>query len=80
MFDTPLIGNEDEEMNREKLIRALRKYCRKNSVFFEVDRRRGKGAHYLVTVGARRTTVQSDINENKVKTLLEQLGVDPAAL
>ena len=67
-------------MNRGKLIRALRKFCRKNDVLFVVDRGRGKGGHYLITVGDRRTTVQSDINENKAKTILEQLGVDPAVL
>lgn len=67
-------------MNRDDLIRALRRYCRKRDVFFEVETRRGKGGHYLVAVGDRRTTVQSSLDPNKIRTILKQLGVDPADL
>lgn len=67
-------------MNRDDLIRALRRYCRKRDIPFEVETRRGKGGHWLVTVGSTRTTVQSSLDPNKIRTILKQLGVDPADL
>jgi hypothetical protein len=62
-------------LNRDGLIRALRRYCRRRGLAFEVDARRGKGAHYLVTVGDRRTTLQSNMNEHIIRLALKQLGV-----
>lgn len=62
-------------MNREQLIRELRKYARDNDLSFEVDTRRGKGSHYLVSLGDRTTTIQSDINEGRAKRIRKQLGV-----
>lgn len=67
-------------MNRDQLLRKLRKHARKSGVDFEVQKDRGKGGHYLVKFGARRTTVQSDLNPGKIRTILSQLGVDPSDL
>jgi hypothetical protein len=67
-------------MNREDLIRALRKYCRKRGLSFELDVRRGKGAHYLVTVGERRTTLQSSMSAHIIRLALKQLDIDPQDL
>ena len=68
-------------MNREALIRRLRKYARKSGLAFEVDRKKGKGAHYIVTVGDKWTTVQSgELNPNKTERICKQLGIDPAFL
>ncbi|MYZ49857.1 hypothetical protein [Propylenella binzhouense] len=62
-------------MNRESLIRALRKYARTNGIAFEVDTRKGKGAHYRIRLGDRITTVQSDLNPGRIERILRQLGV-----
>jgi hypothetical protein len=67
-------------MNRDGLIRALRRYCRKQGLAFAVDTKRGNGSHYLVTVGSKRTTVQSNLNEHKIRTILKQLGLESASL
>lgn len=62
-------------MNRDKLIRELRRYARKNGLFFELDKRRGKGGHYIVTVGDKSTTLQSDLNESRAASIRKQLGI-----
>lgn len=49
-------------MNREQLIRALRRYARKRNIPFQVDTKKGNGSHYIVEVGSERTTLQSDLN------------------
>jgi hypothetical protein len=67
-------------MNRDQLLRALRKYCRKAGLPYGENKKRGSGSHYIVRVGDNWTTVQSDINEHKARTILKQLGVDPADL
>jgi hypothetical protein len=67
-------------LNRDDLIRALRKYCRRRDLPFLVDAKRGNGSHYLVSVGDKRTTVQSYLDPHKIRTILKQLGVDPADL
>lgn len=62
-------------MNRDKLIRELRKYAKDHDLVFEVDKRSGKGSHYIVTIGEKSTTVQSDINEQRAVRIKKQLGV-----
>jgi hypothetical protein len=81
MFDSLSIEtNTGDAMNREGLIRALRKYARKNNLFFRVDKQRGDGSHYRVEVGSKWTIIQSDIDQGKVRRILRQLAIDPAAL
>ena len=67
-------------MNREQLIRALRKYARKRDIPFSVDTKKGNGSHYIVQVGSERTTVQSDLNPGRIERALKQLKIDPAAI
>jgi hypothetical protein len=67
-------------VNREDLIRALRKYCRKRGVAFDLDTKRGNGAHYLIAVGDRRTTLQSKMSAHTIRLALKQLSVDPSDL
>lgn len=67
-------------MNREGLIRALRKYARKNDLFFAVDKKKGNGSHYIVRLGTEWTTVQSELTPGRIERILKQLAVDPAAL
>lgn len=75
MCDIPFI-----ETNRDGLIRALRKYARKRELRFEVDKTKGKGAHYKVVVGSNWTTVQSDLTPGRIERILKQLEIDPAAI
>lgn len=67
-------------MNRTQLIQALKRYARKRKLHFLEDRKKGKGSHYLVEVGDKGTTVQSDLNPGRIQRILKQLGVDPADL
>jgi len=72
--------SDSQSVNRDGFLRALRRYCRKNGMFFRLDEARGKGGHAVVWVGERRTTVQSDLNESRVERILKQLGLDKNAL
>jgi hypothetical protein len=66
-------------MKREKLIKEIRRWCRKNGAEFALDKQGGKGSHYKVTVGARWTIIQSgEILPRHVETILEQLRVPSA--
>lgn len=68
-------------MKRDDLIRALRRYARKNGLTFEVFKRRGAGSHYMVQLGDETTTVQSgELDPYKVRRICHQLKIDPAQL
>ncbi len=67
-------------MNRDQLIRALRKYARKQGLAWDLDRKKGKGSHYWVQVGEYATTMQDDLNPGRVERILKQLKVDPGDL
>jgi hypothetical protein len=62
-------------MNRDKLIRELRKYAKDHDLDFAVDTKKGKGSHYGVRLGDKKTTVQSDIDEFRAARIKKQLGV-----
>ena len=44
-------------MTRDALLRELRAYARAHKLAFEVDTKLGKGSHYRVTLGDRRTII-----------------------
>lgn len=67
-------------MNREQLVRALRKYCRKRGIRFEIDERKGKGSHYVVTVGDKTSTLQASLKPGKIERFLKQVAINPADL
>ena len=63
-------------VKREKLISAIRKWCRTNGAFFALDKEGGKGSHYKVAVGARWTIIQSgELLPRHVDAILTQLGI-----
>lgn len=65
-----------ENVKREKLISAIRKWCRKSGTAFSLDREGGKGSHYKVTVGARWTIIQSgEILPRHIDVILAQLCI-----
>lgn len=65
-------------MNREQLIRALRKLARKRDTHFKLETKRGNGSHYRVEFGTKWTTVQHDLNPGRIERILRQLDIDPA--
>lgn len=67
-------------MNREQLIRAIRKLARKRGTHFKLDTNKGKGSHYRVEFGPYWTTVQHDLNPGRIARILRQLNIDPADL
>lgn len=63
-------------MKREKLIREPRKEAKARGVSFAVDTRRGKGSHFIVTFGDRKTTIQSgELSPTAMRNIKRQLGL-----
>ena len=63
-------------MTREALLRELRKLARERGVTFEVTTGRGKGSHYRVKFGNRRTIIKSgELTPTYVGLVNKQLGV-----
>ncbi|MEN5084277.1 hypothetical protein ABE438_17490 [Bosea sp. TWI1241] len=67
-------------MNRDQLIRSLRRYARNRSIRFEVDTKKGSGSHYRVRLGDKVSTLQNDLNPGRIERFLKQLGVNLADL
>lgn len=66
-------------MKRDALIRALRKYARKQGLTLLVDEGSGKGSHYRVRLGEAVTTIQSgELSPFHVDRICRQLKVNPA--
>ncbi len=64
-------------MNRNDLIRKLRKEARAKGIEFSVDLGRGKGGHAIVKLGERMTTVKSgELKPGYVRLIRKQLGLD----
>jgi hypothetical protein len=64
-------------MTREALLRELRAYARAHKLAFKVDTKLGKGSHYRVTLGERRTIIQSgELGTLHVRTVKRQLGIE----
>lgn len=64
-------------MNREQLLRELRKLAKETGVEFEVTTDRGKGSHYRVKFNGRRTTVKSgELTPLYVRLIKKQLGIE----
>lgn len=67
-------------MNRDQLIRALRRYAKDRGLRFEVDTKKGNGSHYRVRLGDKVSTLQKDLNPGRIERFLKQLEVTPADL
>ncbi len=76
-FLCDIAGNWIVSMNREALIRELRKLAREQDKIFEIFTNRGKGSHYRVRFGDRMTTIQSgELSNLHVRTIRKQLGIE----
>ncbi len=58
----------------------LRRYRRKTGLPFTWTPARGKGGHGLVEVNGVSTTVQCELNENRVERILKQLNLPKGAV
>lgn len=68
-------------MKRDALIRALRRYARKQGLTLVVDEGGGKGSHYRARLGEAVTTIQSgELSPLHVDRICKQLKVNPADL
>lgn len=65
-------------MNRDQLIRSLRRYAKDRGIRFEVDAKKGNGSHYRIRVGDKVSTLQKELNPGRIERFLKQVGVDPA--
>ena len=66
---------------REQFLQALRRYCRKNGIQFEILPSQGKGSHYTLLVGGKRSVIQSgEITPQLARTILKQLELPRDAI
>jgi len=67
----------ETELQREALIRELRKLAKAMDQEFEVETNKGKGSHYRVRLGSKFTTLKSgELTPNYVRLIKKQLGVE----
>lgn len=67
-------------MRRDAFLRDVKRYCRSNGLAFGWDARKGKGGHGRLTVGERFTTVQTELTEGRIQSILKQLGLPKDAV
>jgi hypothetical protein len=68
-------------MQRSKLLRQLRRFCRKTGRTVSVDYTMGKGSHARITVDGTTTTIKTgELSPAYVALLLKQLGIPRDAL
>ncbi|TVQ36399.1 MAG: type II toxin-antitoxin system HicA family toxin [Geminicoccaceae bacterium] len=64
-------------MNRDELIRRLRRYARSRGLPLEIDTSRGKGGHAVVRLGDRRSVVPSgQLKRGTLAGIIKQLGLE----
>ena len=63
-------------MNRDQFLRKLRKYAKKHKKDYSIDEKKGKGSHYIVYYSSLETTIQHDLNPERIQRILRQLGID----
>ena len=71
-------------MTRDELIRRLRRLARERSVAFEVDRKHGKGSHWVIRFGVEWQPVPQthggDLRPGTLRSILRGLGLGPRDL
>jgi len=64
-------------LNREQLIRELRKEAKARGLEFRFDKKRGKGSHGTIHFGDRKMTCpKGELKTGLVKAIKKQLGVE----
>lgn len=67
-------------MNRDQLIRKLRKLARNQNKNFTVETAKGKGSHYMVTFENATSALQHELTPGRIERFLKQLGLKPSDL
>jgi hypothetical protein len=68
-------------MKRERLLSALRHWCRRNDRPFRIDTVAGKGSHIKVYVGHKATIVKAgELSPLYVQLILKQLSLPKDAI
>jgi hypothetical protein len=63
-------------MNGKQFIRQAIRWARSKGLEFSIDASRGKGGHQLLTIGSKRTTVQTgELRPGVFHAMLKQLGI-----
>lgn len=63
-------------MNRDQLIRKIRRLARKIDTPFDVRKSRGKGSHVTLILGNRKTTCpMGELKTGTLRTVLKTLGL-----
>lgn len=66
----------DRKMKREQFIQELRAAAKTAGLEFTLETDKGKGSHYTVSIGARRSIIKSgEINPGYAKQVRKQLGL-----
>lgn len=62
-------------MTREQLIQKLRRYARRKGLELKVDKAKGKGSHYRVTLGTKVSTLARRPEPDEIRRFLKQIEV-----
>ncbi len=62
-------------MSRTTFLKSLRKEAGRRGLDFRLDKKKGKGSHYLVCIGKRRATVPSHLSPRLERLIRKQLGL-----
>ena len=63
-------------MHRREFLKTLRKEAKERDLEFEIDRKKGKGSHYMVRIGNRKTTVPKRLTPTLARMTRKQLGLE----
>ncbi|WP_038037122.1 hypothetical protein [Thermopetrobacter sp. TC1] len=63
-------------MDKRKFLKDIKKKANEKGLGFVVDKKKGKGSHYMVYVGSRKATVPKRITPLMASAIKKQLGLD----
>ena len=63
-------------MSRRKFLASLRNEAKERGFQFVIDKKKGKGSHYIVYVGERRATVPKRVTRVMETVIRKQLGLE----
>ncbi len=63
-------------MKRREFIKKIRKLAKEKGLEVTIDKRKGKGSHYMAFVGDRRATIPKKLPPPLREAILKQLGLE----
>jgi hypothetical protein len=61
---------------REDFLRELRTLARKKGLLLVIDMQKGKGSHYEIRIGGKKTIVPANIGRFMRRSILKDLDLD----